>query len=55
MEKEEWVKRAEEKLRPYMGEQSREYAESLYQTYEMEDGDWEPEDAVDEDMSYWGG
>lgn len=32
-----------------------EYAESLYQTYRIEDDyPWTPADALDEDRSYWG-
>jgi hypothetical protein len=57
MTKEEWIAAAAEKLQPHEGDNSRVYAESLYQTYVEEDGDhWanDPHGAVDEDMSYWG-
>lgn len=56
MTKEEWIAKAAAKLRPYEGGNSREYAESLYQTYVEEDGDhWadDPDGAVAEDMTYW--
>lgn len=49
----EWVKRATKKLLPYLNGQSANYAESLYQSYQAEDHDWMPEDAVFDDMSYW--
>lgn len=54
MEKEEWIRRAEEKIKPFMGDNAREYAEGLYETYDGADGICGPEDAVDEDMTYWG-
>jgi hypothetical protein len=56
MNKEEWITAAAAKLEPYEGTNSREYAESLYQTYVEDDGDhWadDPEGAVAEDMTYW--
>lgn len=57
MKQSEWVDRAVKKLEPYMGEQSKEYAESLYETYVLEDFGLshhdDPEGAVEEDMSYW--
>jgi hypothetical protein len=53
---EKWVNEATELLMPYIGENAQEYAESLYETYvvELEDPDYSPERAVEEDMSYWG-
>ena len=34
---------------------ARDYAETLYETYVLEDSDgWSPADALAEDMSYWG-
>jgi hypothetical protein len=39
MNKEEWITAAAAKLEPYEGTNSREYAESLYQTYVEDDGD----------------
>jgi hypothetical protein len=57
MTKDEWVAAAAAKLQPFELDNSRAYAESLYQTYVEEDGDhWtdDPEGAVAEDMSYWG-
>lgn len=53
MEKVEWIAMAAKKLEPYMADKATEYAESLYETYDNGEG-WPPEDAVDEDMSYWG-
>jgi hypothetical protein len=53
MTKDEWVAAAAEKLKPYLGDKAQEYAEGLYETYDNGDN-WTPEDAVDEDMSYWG-
>lgn len=56
MTKEDWIAAAAQKLEPYEGINSREYAESLYQTYVIDDGaHWEddPEGAVTEDMTYW--
>jgi hypothetical protein len=54
MTKEEWISAAEAKLEPYMKDASREYAESLYETYVVEDDpEWSPEDAVNEDISCW--
>ena len=56
MTKDEWIATAAAKLKPYEGENSRAYAESLHQTYVLEDGDhWadDPAGAVDMDISYW--
>jgi hypothetical protein len=56
VDKETWITRATAKLQPYEFENARAYAESLYETYVIECGDWadDPEGAVEEDMSYWG-
>jgi hypothetical protein len=57
MTKEEWISATATKLQSYGMDNSREYAESLYQTYVEDDGDhWadDPDGAVDEDVTYWG-
>lgn len=56
MTRDEWVKTAEAKLAPYLEDAAHEYAEDLYKTYVEDDPEsaWHPEDAVCEDMSYWG-
>jgi len=56
MTREEWIAKADAKLKPYEAENSRAYAESLYDTYVVGDGEhWadDPLGAVDMDMSYW--
>lgn len=54
-ERDAWVDAAAKILFPYEGDNSRAYAESLYQTFVLDDArDWTPADAVREDMSYWG-
>lgn len=56
LDKETWITRAAAKLQPYEFENAHAYAESLYDTYVMEYGEFpnEPERAVEEDMTYWG-
>jgi len=56
MSKEAWIDAAIERLLPYMPDNTREYAESLYQTFviDFDDPDCTPGDAVDEDISNWG-
>ena len=56
MTKDEWIAKAEAKLKPYEGDNSRAYADSLYETYVVKDGEhWanDPLGAVAMDMSYW--
>jgi hypothetical protein len=54
MLKDEWISAAAEILRPYMSSQADDYADSLYHTFVVEDGDdWTPAAAVKEDMNYW--
>lgn len=54
MSKDEWVNAAEALLKRRLRDNSRSYAESLYQTFVIDDGDeWTPEAAVREDMNYW--
>jgi len=54
--KEAWIDEATTLLLPYMPTRTREYAESLYQTFviDFDDPDCTPEDAVTEDISNWG-
>lgn len=57
--KEAWIDEAAERLKPYMAAGTpasiRDYADSLYQTYVVEDDpDCTPAAAVDEDITYWG-
>lgn len=56
MTKEEWIRRAADKLAQYESDNAAAYAESLYETYVEDDAGYEndPEGAVEEDMSYWG-
>jgi hypothetical protein len=55
MSKEAWIDAATERLLPYMPDGTRDYADSLYQTYVVEDDpNCTPADAVDEDITYWG-
>jgi hypothetical protein len=64
MNKHDWIERANKHLVARTGEwdnkgSSLEYCESLYETYvedncELYEGTfWEPEAAVEEDMTYW--
>ncbi len=57
--KEAWIEAATEHLRPYMPACTqasiRDYADSLYQNYVVEDDpDCTPAAAVEEDITYWG-
>lgn len=53
-----WIYRCTKLIRNVCGwskGEARDYAETLYQTYVVEDwADWPPLDALSEDMSYWG-
>lgn len=60
MTKEDWINEANKYLVKLTGEwdyenNSKDYCESLYETYVEETGDdpFSPQDAVDEDMTYW--
>jgi len=54
--KEVWICAATARLLPFMPDGTREYAESLYQTFviDFDDPDCTPAEAVDEDLSNWG-
>ena len=55
MGKADWIESAAKLLEPYQFANPTEYAESLYETYvEQDDPDCSPEDAVNEDITYWG-
>jgi hypothetical protein len=53
-----WICRCANLIRSLCGwsrQDARDYAETLYQTYVVEDTDeWTPDDALAEDMTYWG-
>ncbi len=57
MTRADWIHKAAEKLKPYLGEGAPEYAASLYVTYVEEDSAKfyadDPDSAVTEDMDYW--
>lgn len=56
LSKEAWIEAAADLLRPYMPDGTRDYAETLYDTYvvDHDNPDCTPEFAVNEDRSYWG-
>ena len=54
MAKDDWIEAARVLLAPHLGDHALEYATGLYTTFvEEDDPECTPQEAVDEDMTYW--